>query len=45
MAKENSVISFRIPAEEKHALEEYCAKNDLSMSQVIRRAIKEYLNK
>ena len=45
MAKENSVISFRIPTEEKRALEEYCTENDLSMSQVVRRAIKEYLDK
>lgn len=40
---EMSKISFRISAEEKAALAEFAAKNDLSISQVIRRAIKEFL--
>ena len=40
-----STVSVRLTAEEKKELENYCADNVLSMSQVIRRAIKEYINK
>ena len=38
-----SSISFRLTEEEKKMLEQYCEENDLSMSQVIRRAVKEYI--
>lgn len=38
-----STVSVRLTTEEKKELESYCADNDLSMSQVIRRAIKEYI--
>lgn len=36
-------MSVRIQQEEKDALIEYANDNDLTMSQVIRRAIKEFL--
>lgn len=35
--------SFRLSEEEKKALEEYANEHDLSVSQVIRRACREYL--
>lgn len=44
MASENySTISVRISAEEKEALVQYCKDNDLSMSQVLRKAIKDII--
>ena len=36
-------ISFRLSEDEKKALEKYANENDLSVSQVIRRACREYL--
>ena len=42
-ATNTSTVSFRLTEEEKKMLEQYCEENDLSMSQVIRRAIKEYI--
>lgn len=36
-------ISFRISTDEKDALAQYAEENDLSISQVIRRAIKMFL--
>lgn len=36
-------ISFRISNEEKEQLIEFAAENDLTISQVIRRAVKLYL--
>lgn len=36
-------ISVRISEEEKQLLENYCDENDFSMSQVIRKLIKELL--
>lgn len=45
MAKENySTVSVRLTIEEKTELIQYCEDNDLTMSQVIRKAIKEYLS-
>ena len=38
-------VSVRLTAEEKKKLEQYAKEHDLSMSQVIRAAIKEYLRK
>lgn len=38
-------ITLRIEEEEKKTLAEIAKKNDLSVSQVIRRAIREYLAK
>ena len=35
--------SFRLSEDEKKALEEYANEHDLSVSQVIRRACREYL--
>ncbi|MBE6148158.1 MAG: CopG family transcriptional regulator [Firmicutes bacterium] len=37
------IISIRIDEKEKELLNEYADKNDLSMSQVVRKAIKEFL--
>ena len=36
-------IAARVTEEEKNNLIEYCEKNELNMAQVIRKAIKEYL--
>lgn len=45
MAKEKySTVSVRITAEEKEAILAYCDANDMSMSQVIRKAVKQYLS-
>lgn len=41
----DATISIRLDAQEKAELVEYAKKNDLTMSQVIRRALKEYLTK
>lgn len=38
-------VSIRISEEEKEALKEFADKMDLSMSQVVRRALKEYFAK
>ena len=44
MAKDNySTVSVRLTGTEKQELIDYCEKNDLNMSQVIRKAVKEYL--
>ena len=37
-------VAARITEEEKNRLVAYCDKNELNMSQVIRKAIKEYLD-
>lgn len=39
-----STISVRITAEEKEALQKYCEENELTMSQVIRKALKNLIN-
>lgn len=39
-----TTISVRLEDSEKEALKEYADKNDLSMSQVIRKAIKLLVN-
>ena len=36
-------IGTRLPEEEKERVEEYCKKRDISVAQLIRRAIKEYM--
>ena len=38
-----TTISVRLEDSEKELLKEYADKNDLSMSQVIRKAIKEFI--
>lgn len=44
MAKETACpISVRVTKEEKEALIKYAEKHDLTMSQVIRKALKEFL--
>lgn len=40
---EMTSISIRLSAEEKEALAQYAVEQDLTMSQVVRRAIKEFL--
>lgn len=38
-------ITIRIPDEERQMIEEYCADEDLKISQVVRKAIREYLER
>ena len=40
-----AMLSIRIEDNDKEALQKYANENDLSVSQVIRKAIKECLNK
>ena len=42
---DTSSISIRLSAEEKEALAKYAEEQDLTMSQVVRRALKEFLEK
>lgn len=47
MAKNNEEMtktSFRLSVVEKEALDKHAIENDLSVSQVIRRAIRQYLS-
>ena len=44
LAKDNMTkISFRINTEEKEALMKFAEENDLTVSQIIRRAVKLFL--
>lgn len=43
-SEEMTKTSFRLSVAEKQALDAYAAENDLSVSQVIRRAIRQYLS-
>ena len=38
-----TTISIRLDDNEKEAIQKYADENDLSMSQVVRRAIKEFM--
>ena len=40
-----AMLSIRIEDNDKEALQKYANENDLSVSQVIRKVIKEFLNK
>ena len=40
-----AMLSIRVEDNDKEALQKYANENDLSVSQVIRKAIKEFLNK
>lgn len=40
-----ATLSIRIEDNDKESLQRYASENDLSVSQVIRKAIKEFLNK
>ena len=40
-----AMLSIRSEDNDKEALQKYANENDLSVSQVIRKAIKEFLNK
>lgn len=41
--KNYSTLSVRVSAEEKEILMQYCKENDLSMSQVLRKALKNLI--
>lgn len=43
--KDNTNITVRLSTEEKEALLNYANEQDLTMSQVVRRALKEFLEK
>ena len=43
--KDSTNITVRLSAEEKEALAKYAEEQDLTMSQVVRRALKEFLEK
>jgi predicted transcriptional regulator len=43
MSEEMTTLSLRLPKEEKEALAQYAQAHDLSMSQVIRKAVKSLL--
>lgn len=44
MAKDKySTLSVRISAEEKEKLMKYCEENDVSISQVLRKAIRDLI--
>ncbi len=46
MAKDEfTSVGFKLTLEEKKKLEEYAKANDLNISQVMRRALKEFLQK
>lgn len=45
MAGKTSTITFRLSEEEKTKLEQIAEKEDIPVSQLVRAAIKEYLNK
>ena len=38
-----ATITIRLDEKEKQAIQEYANENDLSVSQVVRKAIKEFL--
>lgn len=38
-------IATRVKDEEKARIDEFCKENDMSVSQLIRKAIKEYMDK
>lgn len=38
-------ITFKISEEEKEAIKKFAEKNDLSISQVLRKAAKEFIEK
>ena len=40
-----TTISVRLSEEEKRAIEEFAKKEDLTMSQIVRKALKEFLEK
>ena len=45
MAEEMTTLSLRLTKDEKEAIAQYAQDNDMSMSQVIRKAVKDLLNK
>ncbi len=45
MAEEMTTLSLRLSKDEKEAIMQYAQEHDLSMSQVIRKAVKDLLDK
>lgn len=45
MATDKKIVSTQITEEEKDALLRYCSENDETISRVLRKLIKEFLNK
>lgn len=45
MAAHTQQIATRISDEEKEFIEAFCQENDMSISQLIRKAIREYIDK
>lgn len=45
MTEEMTTLSLRLTKDEKEAIAQYAQDNDMSMSQVIRKAVKDLLNK
>lgn len=45
MVNNNVSVAAKLPKELKDKLYNYCKENDLSMSQVIRKAVIQFLNK
>lgn len=45
MVEEMTTLSLRLTKDEKEAIAQYAQDNDMSMSQVIRKAVKDLLNK
>lgn len=38
-------IATRVKEDEKKVIDQFCKENDISVSQLIRKAIREYINK
>lgn len=45
MAEEMTTLSLRLSKDEKEAIAQYAQEHDLSMSQVIRKAVKDLLDR
>lgn len=47
MEKEKKLVQVasRVTVEEREKMLEYCADNDITLSQLIRRAVRDFLNK
>lgn len=41
--KREVTISFRISEEDKNRIQEYATQNEMTISQVVRKAVKEFL--
>lgn len=45
MAANTQQIATRVPDEEKEFIEAFCRENDMSVSRLIRIAVKEYIDR